>query len=196
MAATLIGVLGGAMLGLTAAYAKGVADQLVMRSLDGIMAFPQIILALLFVSIIGPQQWLIATIVAILHAPQVARVIRSATLRVVEEDYVRYAESIGVPTFWVIAREIMPNILPVLAVELGLRFTYSIGLVAGLNFLGLGTPPPNPDWGSMINENRLGLASNPWGVVAPTVFVAAVTIGTNLFVEALAGRRSNGSSNE
>lgn len=189
--ATAIGVLAGALLGMAAGYAKGAADEIIMRLLDVVLAFPQIILALLFVSIIGPELWLIVLIVAGFHAPQVARVARAATLRVVEEDYIRFAETIGMSRFGILMREILPNILTPLIVEAGLRFTYSIALIAGLNFLGLGTQPPTPDWGLMINENRIGMATNPWPVVLPVFLIALLTIGTNLLADAL-GRTAFG----
>ncbi|HVJ40202.1 MAG TPA: ABC transporter permease [Dongiaceae bacterium] len=183
--ATVLGVLAGALLGMTAGYAKGAADEIIMRLLDVVLAFPQIILALLFVSIIGPELWLIVLIVAGFHAPQVARVARAATLRVAEEDYIRFAETIGMSRLKILIQEIFPNILTPLIVEAGLRFTYSIALIAGLNFLGLGTQPPTADWGLMINENRIGLATNPWPVVIPVLLIALLTIGTNLLADAL-----------
>ena len=184
--ATVIGVLTGALLGLAAGYAKGAADELIMRLLDVALAFPQTILALLFVSLIGPEPWLIVLVVAAIHAPQVARVARAATLRVAEEDFVRFAEAIGMSSGKIMVREILPNIVNPLMVELGLRFTYSIAIIAGLSFLGFGQQPPAPDWGLMINENRIGLASNPWPVVVPVLLIAILTIGTNLFTEAVA----------
>jgi len=190
-AATALGVLAGILLGMAAGYIKGAVDEIIMRLLDVVLAFPQIILALLFVSIIGPVPWLIVLIVAGFHAPQVARVARAATLRVVEEDYVRFAETIGMPRLRILVQEIFPNIMTPLIVEAGLRFTYSIALIAGLNFLGLGTQPPIPDWGLMINENRIGMATNPWPVVVPVLLIALLTIGTNLLADAI-GRAAFG----
>jgi peptide/nickel transport system permease protein len=186
LAATTLGVAAGRLMGIAAGYAKGFADEFVMRTVDVAMAFPQIILARLFVSIIGPELWLIVLIVAVRHAPQVARVARAATLRVAEEDYVRYAEAQGASFATIVGREILPNILMPTGVELGLRFSYSIGLIAGLNFLGLGTQPPTPDWGLMINENRIGMATNPYGVVVPVLLIAMLTIGINLVIDVVA----------
>lgn len=184
--ATLLGVAAGALLGMAAGFVKGILDEITMRLLDVALAFPQIIFALLFVSIIGPEIWLIGLVVAAIHAPQVARVARAATLRVSEEDFVRFAETIGMSRLKIMTREILPNVLAPLMVELGLRFTYSIALIAGLGFLGFGRQPPAPDWGLMINENRIGLAANPWPVVVPILLIAALTIGMNLFTDALA----------
>jgi peptide/nickel transport system permease protein len=186
--ATVLGVFAGALLGIAAGYFKGAVDEITMRLLDVALAFPQIILALLFVSIIGPELWLITLIVAALHAPQVARVARAAALRVAGEDYILYAEAVGMPRTRVMLFEILPNIATPLLVELGLRFTYSIALIAGLSFLGLGIQPPTPDWGLMINENRIGLVTNPWPVVVPVVIIAVLTVGANLFADAVIRR--------
>jgi peptide/nickel transport system permease protein len=107
-------------------------------------------------------------------------------LRVVEEDFVRFAEVIGMSGWKIMRREIFPNIVNPLMVEFGLRFTYSIALIAGLSFLGFGQQPPAADWGLMINENRIGMGQNPWPVVVPIVLIALLTIGMNLFTDALA----------
>ena len=184
--ATLLGVLAGALFGIAAGYFKGALDEVVMRLLDVAMAFPQIILALLFISIAGPEAWLVTLMVAAIHAPQVARVARAASLRMADADFVRYAETTGASDWKIMTREILPNIVDPLMVELGLRFTYSIALIAGLSFLGFGQQPPNADWGLMINENRIGMAQNPWPVVVPVLLIAALTVGMNLFTDALA----------
>ena len=92
-----------------------------------------------------------------------ARVIRSATLEISERDFVKAVELWGIRRPTVMRSEVLPNLICPLMVELGLRLTYSIVIIAGLSFLGFGQPPPAPNWGLMINENRLGLAANPWG---------------------------------
>lgn len=184
--ATAAGVLFGTLLGIICGYLKGKVDDVIMRLLDVAMAFPQTVLALLFLSILGPKPWLIALLVAAIHLPQVARVMRSVALRVAEEDYIRYAEAIGVSTTRIITREILPNLAAPLMVELGLRFSYSIALIAGLGFLGLMADPSVPDWGMMINENRIGLLLNPWAVSVPVFILAVLTIGTNVFTDSLA----------
>ncbi|CAN7745133.1 ABC transporter permease [Rhizobium leguminosarum] len=189
--ATVIGVLCGTLLGIVGGYLKGRTDDIIMRLLDVAMAFPQTVLALLFISIVGPKSWLIAILVAAIHIPQVARVMRSVALRVSEEDYIRYAEAIGVSMTRIITREILPNLTAPLMVELGLRFTYSIALIAGLGFLGLMADPSVPDWGMMVNENRIGLLSNAWAVAAPVLILAVLTIGTNIFADSL-GRTNRG----
>ena len=100
-------------------------------------------------------------------------------------DFVQAAEAIGEPRRKILLGEILPNITSTLMVESSLRLTYSIGLIAGLSFLGFGLQPPNADWGLMINENRQGLTIQPWGVVMPVIAIALLTIGTSMIGDGL-----------
>jgi peptide/nickel transport system permease protein len=185
-AATVLGVAVGAAAGMSAAYLRGASDGFIMRTVDVILAFPQLVFALLLVSLLGPKLWLIVLAVGLSHAPQVARVIRSATLDVSERDYVKVAELQGMKPARVMSREILPNLISPLMVEAGLRLTYSIVIMAGLSFLGFGQQPPAANWGLMINENRAGLPLNPWAVIVPAALIALLTIGTNTFTDAIA----------
>ena len=186
LAATFVGVGVGLVVGLTAAYSGGWLDEVLMRIADVFMAFPQIVLALLLVTAFGPKVWLIVLTIGISHAPRVARVMRGAAMQVVERDFVKAAEAVGEPRRRIIFGELLPNVTSPLLVEVGLRLTYSIGLIAGINFLGLGLQPPQADWGLMIQENRLSLTIQPWGVLLPIIAIAALTIGTNLLTDAFA----------
>jgi peptide/nickel transport system permease protein len=186
VASTILGVGLGLMVGLAAAYYGGIVDEALMRVADVFMAFPQIVLALLVVTAFGPSVPLIILIVGISHAPRVARVIRGAALQVVERDFVKAAEAVGEPRRRIIFGELLPNVSSPLLVECGLRLTYSIGLIAALNFIGDGIQPPTADWGVMINENRLALAFQPWGVLLPLLAIALLTIGTNLLTDGFA----------
>jgi peptide/nickel transport system permease protein len=185
LAATAIGIAAGAAAGVSAAYLRGRTDGLIMRTVDVILAFPQLVFALLLLSILGPRLWLIVLAVGLTHAPAVARVLRSATLDISERDFVRVAELQGMRPAAVMAKEILPSLSTPLMVEAGLRLTYSIIIMAGLAFLGFGQPPPAPNWGTMINENRAGLPLNPWAVIVPAAVIALLTIGTNLFTDAV-----------
>jgi peptide/nickel transport system permease protein len=185
-AATLLGVGLGALLGIMAGYLRGWRDELVMRTGDVVLAFPQVVVALLFLSIVGPNLWLLVVVVGLSHAPRSARVMRDAALSVVERDFVKAAEATGVRRWRIMAGEILPNVTGPLMVELGLRLTYSIGLVAALNFLGLGQQPPAADWGLMIDENRIAMSVQPWAVTLPVLAIAVLTIGTNLITDGLA----------
>ncbi len=184
--ATALGIVGGAAAGVSAAYLRGASDGLIMRAADVILSFPQIVFALLLLSLLGPQLWLITIAVGVSHAPQVARVLRSATLDLSERDFVKAAELQGMRPAKVMWKEILPNLVSPLMVETGLRLTYSIVIMAGLAFLGFGQPPPTASWGTMINENRDGLSLNPWAVIVPALLIALLTIGTNTFTDAFA----------
>jgi peptide/nickel transport system permease protein len=185
-AATAIGLLLGVSIGLLAAYSRGLLDDGLMRGMDVILAFPSIVLALVAVATVGPKLWLLVLVVGLTTMPRVARVTRGASLEVVERDYVHAAQAMGEPRAKILVGEILPNITSPLLVEASLRLTYSIGLIAGLSFLGFGLQPPAADWGLMINENRQGLTVQPWGVVMPVIAIALLTIGTSLIGDGVA----------
>ncbi|MGO1440817.1 MAG: ABC transporter permease [Brevibacterium yomogidense] len=191
--ATAIGLFAGAAFGMTAAYAGGAVDAVIMRCNDVLLAIPQLVFALLAISVLGPQGWVLIVVIGFTHAPRIARVSRAATLNVINEDYIRAAEMYAMPRSRIIFREIVPNIMGPLSVEAGLRLTYSIGAIASLSFLGLGMQPPTADWGLMINENRIALSVQPWGVILPVIAIAILTIGTNLLADAIA--RATASTN-
>lgn len=184
--ATTIGVIVGTLVGILAGYRRGWLDEFLMRFSDVVLAFPEIVAALLFVSIIGPELWLLVLIVGVSHAPRVARVIRGATFGVAERDFIKVAEGAGVPRAKIMLTEILPNVTGALMVEIGLRLTYSIGIVAALSFLGLGLQPPTADWGLMINENRIAITVQPWAVALPVLAIAVLTVGTNLVSDGIA----------
>jgi peptide/nickel transport system permease protein len=184
-ASTLLGMVVGVVVGLIAAYARNWLDDVLMRANDVLLAFPQIIFVLLAVSAIGPKLWLIVLTVGLTHAPRVARVMRGAALEVVERDFVKSAEVVGERRWRIVFGEVLPNVTSPLLVEFGLRMTYSIGLVAGISFLGFGLQPPTADWGLMINENRLSITVQPWAVLLPVAAIGLLTVGTNLITDCL-----------
>jgi peptide/nickel transport system permease protein len=185
-AATVIGVVLGVIVGLVAAYARNWLDDVLMRGNDVLLAFPQIILVLLAISALGPKLWLIVIAVGLTHAPRVARVIRGAAQEVVERDFVKAAEAVGEKRSRIVFGELLPNVTSPLLVELGLRMTYSIGLIAAISFLGFGLQPPTADWGLMINENRLTITVQPWAVLLPVLAIGLLTVGTNLITDGIA----------
>jgi peptide/nickel transport system permease protein len=184
-AATAIGLALGVLIGLAAAYSRSLLDDVLMRLMDVILAFPSIVLALDAVATIGPKLWLIELVVGLTTMPRVARVSRGASLEIVERDFVQAAEAMGESRLKILGGELLPNITGPLMVEASLRLTYSVGLIAGLSFLGFGLQPPNADWGLMINENRQGLTVQPWGVVMPVIAIALLTIGTSMIGDGL-----------
>jgi peptide/nickel transport system permease protein len=185
IAATVIGVALGVVIGLVAASAGTVTDDLIMGATDVVLAFPQIVLVIVFVSMLGPELWLIVLLVAVSHAPRIARLVRALAAETMRKEYVEAAEVLGIPRYRILAGEVLPNLTTPLLVEASLRLVWSIGIVAGLSFLGYGIQPPNADWGLMINENRIALSVQPWAVVLPVLLIAIFAIGTSLVAEGL-----------
>jgi len=177
---TAIGLAAGVAIGLVAAYSRSALDDVLMRSLDVVMAFPQIMLALVAVAVVGAHAWVIITAIAVTTAPRVARVARAAAQPVVERDFIASAEAMGMSRMRILGGELLPNILSPLLVEASLRLTYSIGVIASLAFLGLSANPNGADWGVMIQQNRIALSVQPWGVVTPMLAIALLTMGTGL----------------
>ncbi|MEP6815585.1 MAG: ABC transporter permease [Marmoricola sp.] len=190
---TLLGMVGGILIGVVAAYAGGWWDEVIMRLNDVTLAFPQILLALVVLTAVNqPKAWMIVLLVGISHAPRVARVARGVALGIVSRDFVVAAEALGERRSRVILAEVLPNMNGPLLAEAGLRLTYSIGLVAGLGFLGFATDPNAADWGQMINENRLAMSSQAWAVLAPVLIIGLFTVGTNLMADGVAQLSAKG----
>jgi peptide/nickel transport system permease protein len=177
---TALGIVLGVAVGLMAAYSRGKLDDLLMRGMDVLLSLPQIVFALVLAATVGPELWLLVLAVGLTTMPRAARVTRGAAVEVVERDFVRAAEAIGVPRRRILFSEVLPNITSPLIVETTLRLTFNVAVVAGLSFLGFGLQPPAADWGLMINENRNGLTIQPWPVVLPVVAIALLTVGTSL----------------
>jgi peptide/nickel transport system permease protein len=184
--ATALGLVAGTAIGLVAAYSRNALDDVLMRGMDVIMAFPQIMLGLVAVAIVGPHAWVIVVAIALTTAPRIARVARGAAQPVVERDFIACSEAMGVPRWRVLFGELLPNTLGPLMVEASLRLTYSIGVIAALAFLGLSPDPNGANWGTMIQENQLALVVQPWGAVAPIAAIALLTMGTGLIGDGIA----------
>lgn len=189
--ATALGVVLGVLIGLSAAYARNALDDLLMRSMDVILAFPQLMLALVAMATVGPKAWLIVLTVGLTTAPRVARVMRGAAVPVVERDFVAASEALGEPRLKILALDVLPNVTGPLVVESSLRLTYSVGVVASLAFLGFSANPSSPDWGLMIQQNASALTVQPWGSLLPALAIAVLTIGTGLIGDGFA-RASSG----
>jgi len=184
--ATALGLVVGAAIGLVAAYSRNALDDTLMRGMDVIMALPQIMLALVAVAIVGPHAWVIVAAIALSTAPRIARVARGAAQPIVERDFIACSEAMGVPRWRIISGELLPNTLGPLMVEASLRLTYSIAVIAALAFLGLSTNPNGANWGTMIQENQIVLAVQPWGALAPIIAIALLTLGTGLIGDGIA----------
>jgi peptide/nickel transport system permease protein len=184
--ATVVGMVLGTALGMFAGYSSRRVDDLVMRLLDVLMAFPMIVFVLLIVAAVGPIPYVIALAVAVAHAPRIARVARGATLEIVGRDFILASEALGVPKWRIMLTELFPNITSPMFVEFGLRLAYSIGVIAALSFIGFGLQPPAADWGLMINENEIGVVIQPYAVTVPVVMIAILTIAVSLMADGLA----------
>ncbi|MGH3137827.1 MAG: ABC transporter permease [Gaiellaceae bacterium] len=177
---TALGMTLGVTVGLVAAYSPGKLDDLLMRTMDVFLSLPQIVFALVLAATVGPELWLLVLAVGFTTMPRAARVTRGAAVEVVQRDFVRAAEAIGVPRRRILLSEVLPNISSPLIVETTLRMAFNVAVVAGLSFLGFGLQPPAADWGLMINENQNGLTLQPWPVLLPVIAIALLTIGTSL----------------
>ena len=182
---TLLGIASGAIVGMGSGYIGKTFDDVVMRVMDGLMSFPSLLMALLVISTLGPNVLYLVATIGIVTTPGVARVMRSATLSLKEQEFVQSARLRGEWAPYIVFREILPNTLPILGVELSVRLSYSILIVASLGFLGLGVAPPSPDWGIMISQSRPFIGTAPWVALAPATAVASLVVGVNLLTDGI-----------
>ena len=183
------GVLGslllGSVLGLNAGYRGGWWDQIIMQVLDALIAFPVIVLYLVVIAALGQGDLVVILAITITGAPGVARLVRSLALDIKTRDYIRAAETRGENVWFIMFREILPNARGPILVDAMLRVGYAIFAIGTLGFLGLGLPPPDPDWGNMVNEARKNIFSNQWAVLWPALAIATLVVGLNLFADGL-----------
>jgi peptide/nickel transport system permease protein len=182
---TSIAVGLGTVTGLLAAYAGGWWEEVTFRLFDSLLALPALLLALLLLGTVGPSRNSVLIVLVIVYTPIVARVVRSVVLDVKTKGYIESAAMQGESTSYILYGEILPAVLPALAVEAALRFSYAIFLVASLGFLGVGVQPPSPDWGLMVNEARNYLAQTPWALYFPAAAISLLVIGVNLMADGL-----------
>ena len=185
LSATLLGLVGGTALGLSAAYFGGWIEELLGRTMDILMSFPALLIAMFVLGVLGPGTINVIIVIGIAHIPRIGRVARSATLQVKNQEFVEAARFRGESDFYIMGAEILPNILDTLGVEAAIRFAYSIFLSASLGFLGLGVQPPTPDWGLMISESRSYLQIAPWLAIFPALAIASMVLGANFLAEGL-----------
>ena len=189
VATTALAFFIGGALGLAAAIAKGWVDQLLSRLVDALMAIPSLIFALVLLSIFGTNIINLIIIIAILDSTRVFRLTRAVSLNVVVMDFVEAARLRGEGLAWIMRREILPNILPPLIAEFGLRFCFVFLTIAALSFLGVGIQPPTADWGSMVRENASLIQFAQYDIKAgltpllPAAAIALLTVAVNFVVD-------------
>jgi peptide/nickel transport system permease protein len=180
---TLLAFLIGGISGIVAATLGGWTDQILSRIIDILMAIPQLIFALLLLTIFGTSIPVLIGIIAVLDSTRVFRLARAVSLNVVVMDYVEVARLRGEGIGWITIKEVLPNIMPPLVAEFGLRFCFVFLLIAGLSFLGLGLQPPTADWGSMVRDNATLISYGDITPLLPAAAIALLTIGTNFVVD-------------
>ncbi|MEM7534757.1 MAG: ABC transporter permease [Chloroflexota bacterium] len=185
----LWGVMGslllGVTLGLIAGYRGGYYDQVIMQFLDALIAFPRIILYLVVIAALGQGDWVVILAISITGAPGVARLARGLAIDLKTRDYVLAAETRGESMWYIMFREILPNVRGPILVDAMLRVGYAIFAIATLGFLGIGLPPPDPDWGNMVNEARRFIWNSPLALIWPSLCISTLVIGLNLFADGL-----------
>jgi peptide/nickel transport system permease protein len=182
---TALAVLLGLNVGLFSGYFGGLTDEAIMRLLDVIVSLPPLLLAMVTLGTLGSSRINVIMVVALLYTPSVARVVRSVVLDVKTKAFVEAAKLRGESNAHVLFREILPNVLPALAVESSMRFTYAIFLVASLGFLGLGVQPPAPDWGLMVGEAREWFSRARWMLLFPAGAIALLVVGLSFLSDGL-----------
>jgi len=187
---TALGLVLGAILGLLSGYVGGWIDNLLQRLLEALISIPFLVLALLAIAAAGPEAAgdpiLVVFVVALVYAPRIARMARSAAIDIATRDFVTIARLRGESAWSVMRRELLPNATSVLLVEFALRAGYAPVLIGSLGFLGFGMRPPTPEWGLMIAENRALLIISPVTVLGPGLALASLVVGLNLFTEGFA----------
>ena len=189
VATTALAFIIGGILGLAAAIARGWLDQLLSRTVDVLMAIPSLIFALVLLSIFGSTVTNLIIIIAVLDSTRVFRLTRAVSINVVVMDYVEAARLRGEGLVWIMRREILPNIMPPLIAEFGLRFCFVFLTIAALSFLGVGIQPPTADWGSMVRENASLIQFAQYDLKAgltpllPAAAIALLTVAVNFVVD-------------
>ena len=181
-----LGLVAGCTLGLMGGYLGGWIDEIIMRFLDAMMAFPVILLYMIIIAAVGASAVNVVLAIAVVGTPGIARLVRSLALDIRTRDYIRAAETRGESPWYIMLVEILPNARGPIIVDAMLRVGYAIFAMGTLGFLGLGLPPPSPDWGSMVAKGRqFILAGSPWAALWPSVAIASLVVGLNLFADGL-----------
>ena len=183
--ASALGTLAGALIGTTSAFLGGRSDEAIMRTIDAVMSIPSLLMALLIVTLLGKSSANALLAIGIAFTPGMARVTRSVALAVRKQDYVNAAIARGESARYIVWREMLPNVVAPIVVEMTIRVAFAVMLFATLSFLGLGAQPPAPEWGLMVAESRRFMHLSPWMILWPSLAIASVAIGFNLLGDGL-----------
>lgn len=182
----LVALIVGTTLGLVSGYHGGWVDEITMRLLDAMMAVPIILLYMIIMAALGASAINVVLAMTIVGTPGIARLVRSLTLDIRTREYIRAAETRGENAWFIMFVEILPNARGPIIVDAMLRVGYAIFAMGTLGFLGLGIPPPSPDWGSMVAKGReFILAGSPWAALWPSLAIASLVVGLNLLADGI-----------
>jgi peptide/nickel transport system permease protein len=176
-----LAVIAGLMFGSAAGYLGGRTDQVIMRVMDVLLAFPALLLALTIVAVLGPSIRNLLITIAVVYMPSMARIVRAPVLAVKEKEYTTAARAIGVGDLRIIGRHILPNIASPIIVDATLSTARAIIIESALSYLGLGAPPPNPSWGEMLSSSRQFMTSAPWSALFPGCAIVYASTAFILF---------------
>ena len=183
LATTILSFLIGTTLGLLASTGGNVIDQILSRIVDVMLSIPLLVFALIILSMFGSSIPTLIITIAILDSTRVFRLARAVSMNIAVLEYVEAAKLRGEGLWWVMTKEVLPNVLPPMISEFGLRFCFNFLFVAGLSFLGLGIQPPFADWGGMVRENGKAISFGLFAPLYPAAMIALMTIGVNLIVD-------------
>ena len=183
--AVAVGLVGGGLIGVVSGYAGGVADLVLMRLVDALLAFPALILAIALVAALGPSLRNAMIAIGIVAIPVYARLIRAVVLQLKQMEFVVATRSLGATPMRLIVRHLIPNLMNPVLVQLSLSAGFAILAEAVLSFLGLGAQPPTPDWGQMITIGRTFLPNDPWLAIVPGIAISIAVYSFNLLGDSL-----------
>ena len=175
----------GVALGLASGYRGGAVDAVISRALDGLLAFPAIVLAIALMAVLGPSLYNAMLAIGIIYVPAFARITRANVLSLREQEFVEAARALGAPDRYVVLRAILPNCLSAIIVQTSLGVGYAILVEASLSFLGLGIQPPDPSWGSMLSQGRNFLHQAWWFATFPGLAIFLTVLGLNFVGDGL-----------
>jgi peptide/nickel transport system permease protein len=182
----------GAVLGLFAGYHRGAVDAVLSRVSDIILSFPVIILYMIILTKFGPSAFNIIAVIAVTKAPIIYRLVRAMTLELREREYVAAAQMRGEPALYIMLVEILPNARGPIVVDVCLRLGYTTIAIGALGFLGIGLPPPTPDWGGMVRETYGMISVYPHMAILPCIAISSLVVGFNLLAVGLRRRVRHG----